>query len=241
MKPSHIVELDSFHYSELQSQRCGSVTEGLPRVCWAPCTTLSTENKCIIKIRVLGAKEAFEKKCIVSLKELGTASLAAPHLPPQWWLFTENDLIQLSKTTCQWLTLRRKSQPLAAWMEASTIVHIPICPNSQVGRRNTGFFFFFATLMAIEMRIRRQILQFRQGLGVSEVACGLMESEGQEKRWREIMEQARQTHLYQLFRWLNFPSFGPHPLLTSPTLCRSVFEPQDLKTLKNGAGYSLLQ
>lgn len=68
------------------------------------------------------------------------------------------------------------------------------------GKKEHRIFFFFATLMAIEMRIRRQILQFRQGLGVSEVACGLMESEGQEKRWREIMEQARQTHLYQLFR-----------------------------------------
>lgn len=171
MKPSHIVELDSFHYSELQSQRCGSVTEGLPRVCWAPCTTLSTENKCIIKIRVLGAKEAFEKKCIVSLKELGTASLAAPHLPPQWWLFTENDLIQLSKTTCQWLTLRRKSQPLAAWMEASTIVRIPICPNSQVGRRNTGFFFFFCYIdgnwnenKETDLAIQTGFRSFRSGM-----------------------------------------------------------------------------
>lgn len=102
-----------------------------------------------------------------------------------------NDLIQLSKTTYQWLTLRRKSQPLAAWMEVSTTVLIPICPNRQVGRRNTGVCYIHGnwnenkeTYFAILTGFRN----FRSGMWLGR--------EWEEKRRREIKGQARQGKLF---------------------------------------------
>lgn len=209
--------------------------EDLSRVCWTLCTVLSTENKDIKTQKNPGLQGSIWK-CILSLEELRTDSLFSLHLPPSDD-YTENDLIQLSKTTYQWLTLRRKSQPLAAWMEASTIVLIPICPNTQVGRRNTGFFFFCyiygnwnenkENCLVIQAGFR----SFRSSMWLERVRD---RSKGRENNGAS---QARQT-FGPTFQIVEFSIFWSTPSVDFPDLYRSVCEPWDLKTLKNKAGCS---
>lgn len=91
-----------------------------------------------------------------------------------------------------------------------------------------------ASFMAIEIRIRKSLLQSRQDWELWKGHVG-RQREREDKRRRDIMRHARQgqcccTNLHFFFLSLNFPYFGPHPQSTFANLCRSVCWTWDQRT-----------
>lgn len=157
---------------------CGLVAEDSPSMCQALCSVLSTDNKHLIKTQAFGSGKHLKQP--------------PQPLPPPSQVMTVHGkwLNPVEQNNMSMTHIKKESNPLAAWMEASTILLTttphPASVQTVSGKKEEHR--IGARFMATEMRIRKTILPSRRDWELS--------------KWRVVRQrvrsQARQTPLCQL-------------------------------------------